>query len=41
MMIETNRLLLREMNPDDYQALFPVFNDPETIQSAEGGQANE
>ena len=31
MILETKRLLLREMNPDDYQALFLVFGDPETM----------
>ena len=31
MVLETKRLLLREMDPDDYQALFLVFGDPETM----------
>ena len=31
MVLETKRLLLREMNPDDYQALFLVLGDPETM----------
>ena len=30
-MMETQRLLLREMNPDDFQALFQVLGDPETM----------
>ena len=30
-MMETQRLLLREMNPDDFQALFRVLGDPETM----------
>ena len=32
MVLETKRLLLREMRPDDYQALFLVLGDPETMQ---------
>ena len=31
MLLETKRLLLREMNPDDFQALFQVLGDPETM----------
>ena len=31
MVLETERLLLREMNPNDYQALFLVFGDLETM----------
>ena len=31
MVLETKRLFLREMNPDDDQALFLVFGDPETM----------
>ena len=31
MVLETKRLLLREMKPDDYQALFLVLGDPETM----------
>ena len=31
MMLETGRLLLREMNPDDFEALFRVLGDPETM----------
>ena len=31
MVLETKRLLLREMNPDDYQALFLVLSSPETM----------
>ena len=31
MVLETKRLLLREMNPDDDQALFLVFGDLETM----------
>ena len=31
MIMETQRLLLREMNPDDFQALFRVLGDPETM----------
>ncbi|MCR4950317.1 MAG: GNAT family N-acetyltransferase [Solobacterium sp.] len=31
MMMETNRLLLREMNPDDFQALFLVLGAPENM----------
>ena len=31
MIIETKRLLLREMNMDDYDALFRVLGDPETM----------
>ncbi len=29
--ITTDRLFLREMNPDDFQALFRVLSDPETM----------
>ena len=31
MITETKRLLLREMNPDDFQALFRVLGDPEIM----------
>ena len=31
-MMETKRLLLREMNPDDFQALFRVLGDPVIMQ---------
>ena len=31
MVLETKRLLLREMRPDDFQALFLVFGNPETM----------
>ena len=31
MILEAQRLLLREMNPDDFQALFQVLGDPETM----------
>ena len=31
MVLETKRLLLREMRPDDFQALFLVLGDPETM----------
>ena len=31
MVLETKRLLLREMKPDDFQALFRVLGDPETM----------
>jgi len=31
MLLETKRLLLREMNPEDYDALFRVLGDPETM----------
>ena len=31
MVLETKRLLLREMNTDDHQALFLVLGDPETM----------
>ena len=31
MFLETKRLLLREMNPEDYDALFRVLGDPETM----------
>ena len=31
MILETNRLLLREMKPDDFQALSLVLGDPETM----------
>ena len=31
MVLETKRLLLREMDPDDLQALFRVLGDPETM----------
>ena len=31
MIIETQRLLLREMDLDDFQALFQVLGDPETM----------
>ena len=29
--LETQRLLLREMNPEDYDALLRVLGDPETM----------
>lgn len=32
MVIETNRLLLREMTPDDFDALHEIFSDAETMQ---------
>ena len=31
MILETRRLLLREMNPGDFEALFLVLGDPETM----------
>ena len=31
MVLKTKRMLLREMDRDDYQALFLVFGDPETM----------
>ena len=31
MVLETKRLLLREMIPDDFQALLRVLGDPETM----------
>ena len=31
MLLETKRLLLREMNPEDFDALFRVLGDPETM----------
>ena len=31
MVLETKRLLLREMRPDDFQALFLGFGSPETM----------
>lgn len=31
MQIETKRLLLREMNQQDFSALFNIFSDPETM----------
>ena len=31
LVLETKRLLLREMKPDDYQALFRVLGSPETM----------
>jgi RimJ/RimL family protein N-acetyltransferase len=31
MILETKRLLLREMIPDDFQALLRVLGDPETM----------
>ena len=31
MVLETQRLWLREMKPDDFRALFPVLGDPETM----------
>ena len=31
-MIETERLLLREYTPDDYDALYEIMSDPETMQ---------
>ena len=31
MTLETQRLMLREMNPEDFQALFRVLSDPETM----------
>ena len=31
MILETQRLLVREMNQDDFQALFQVLGDPETM----------
>ncbi len=30
--LETERLMLREMEPEDFQALFRVLGDPETMQ---------
>ncbi len=32
MVLETKRLLLREMNPDDYEALYAVLADPDIMQ---------
>ena len=31
-MIETERLILREYTPDDYDALYEIMSDPETMQ---------
>ena len=31
MILETKRLLLREMSPDDFQAMFQVLGDPQTM----------
>ena len=31
LVLETKRLLLREMNQDDFQALFMVLGSPETM----------
>ena len=31
MLLETKRLLFREMNPEDFDALFRVLGDPETM----------
>ena len=31
MILETKRLLLREMRPDDFQAMFQVLGDPQTM----------
>ena len=31
MQIETQRLLLRELTPDDFDALYEIFSDPETM----------
>ena len=30
-MIETERLLLREYTPDDFDALYEIVSDPETM----------
>ncbi len=30
-MIETKRLLLREYTPDDFEALYAIMSDPETM----------
>ena len=30
-MIETERLLLREYTPDDFNALYEIVSDPETM----------
>ena len=35
-MIETERLLLREYTPDDFNALFEIVSDPETMAHYEG-----
>ena len=32
MVLETKRLMLREMNPDDYEALYAVLADPDIMQ---------
>ena len=32
MVIETERLLLREYTPDDFDALYEIMSDPETMQ---------
>lgn len=31
-MIETDRLVLREFTPDDFEALYEILSDPETMQ---------
>ena len=37
MTLETKRLLLREMDPADYDALLMVFGDPETMWPTDDG----
>ncbi len=32
-MLETQRLLLREYTPDDFDALYEIMSDPETMQN--------
>ena len=32
MLIETERLMLREYTPDDFDALYEILSDPETMQ---------
>ena len=32
MRIETNRLILRDYTMDDYEALYEIMSDPETMQ---------
>ena len=31
-MIETKRLILREYTPDDFESLYEILSDPETMQ---------
>ena len=36
-MLETKRLLLREYTPDDFDALYEIMSDAETMHSTDSG----